>query len=110
MLFVEPAGDEVVITVRDTGQGIAMEDRERIFESFQQGPREAPKEEGTGLGLTLCRRIVTLLGGRIWLESELGRGSAFHVAVPLGVPAETVDADATESAESRRVRRGDHRR
>ena len=64
--------------------------------------REAPKEEGTGLGLTLCRRIVTLLGGRIWLESELGRGSAFHVAVPLGVPAETVDADATDSAEGRR--------
>ena len=100
-VFVEPAGDEVVITVRDTGQGIAMEDRERIFESFQQGPREAPKEEGTGLGLTLCRRIVTLLGGRIWLESELGRGSAFHVAVPLGVPAETVEGDATESAEGR---------
>ena len=82
---------KLVITVRDTGQGIAMEDRERIFESFQQGRREAPKEEGTGLGLTLCRRIVTLLGGRIWLESELGRGSAFHVAMPLGVPAETVE-------------------
>ena len=100
-VFVEPAGDEVVITVRDTGQGIAMEDRERIFESFQQGPREAPKEEGTGLGLTLCRRIVTLLGGRIWLESELGRGSAFHVAVPLGVPAETVEGAATEPAQGR---------
>ena len=88
MSFAEPAGDELVITVRDTGQGIAVEDRERIFESFQQGRRGAPKEEGTGLGLTLCRRIVTLLGGRIWLESELGRGSAFHVAIPLGVPAE----------------------
>jgi CheY-like chemotaxis protein len=100
-VFVEPAGDEVVITVRDTGQGIALEDRERIFESFQQGSREAPKEEGTGLGLTLCRKIVTLLGGRIWLESELGRGSAFQVAIPLGVPAETVDDDAVEFAESR---------
>ncbi len=104
------AGDEVVITVRDTGQGIAMEDRERIFESFQQGPREAPKEEGTGLGLTLCRRIVTLIGGRIWLESELGRGSAFHVAVPLGVPADTVDGDCYRVCGESPVRRGDHRR
>jgi len=78
-----------------------MENRERIFESFQQGPREAPKEEGTGLGLTLCRRIVTLLGGRIWLDSELGRGSAFHVAVPLGVPAETVEGAAIEPAQGR---------
>ena len=101
-VLAEPAGDELVITVRDTGQGIAVEDRERIFESFQQGRREAPKEEGTGLGLTLCRRIVTLLGGRIWLESELGRGSAFHVAIPLGVPAERVDAEAPDSADGRR--------
>ena len=101
-VLAEPAGDELVITVRDTGQGIAVEDRERIFESFQQGRRGAPKEEGTGLGLTLCRRIVTLLGGRIWLESELGRGSAFHVAIPLGVPAERVDAEAPDSADGRR--------
>jgi CheY-like chemotaxis protein/anti-sigma regulatory factor (Ser/Thr protein kinase) len=100
-VLAKPAGDELVITVRDTGQGIAVEDRERIFESFQQGRREAPKEDGTGLGLTLCRRIVTLLGGRIWLESELGRGSAFHVAIPLGVPAERVDAEAPDSADGR---------
>jgi signal transduction histidine kinase/ActR/RegA family two-component response regulator len=100
-VIAEPVRDELLITVRDTGQGIAMEDRERIFESFQQGPREAPKEEGTGLGLTLCRKIVTLLGGRIWLESELGHGSAFHVALPLGVQADTVEANAAESAESR---------
>jgi len=102
-VVAEPAGDELVITVRDTGQGVAVEDRERIFDSFQQGRRGAPKEEGTGLGLTLCRRIVTLLGGRIWLDSELGRGSAFHVAIPLGVPAEEkVDAEAAESGDGRR--------
>jgi signal transduction histidine kinase/ActR/RegA family two-component response regulator len=97
-VLAEPVGDELVITVRDTGGGIVPEDRERIFESFQQGRRGAPKEEGTGLGLTLCRRIVTLLGGRIWLESEVGQGSAFYVAVPLDAGSvETVsprDADA----------------
>jgi signal transduction histidine kinase/CheY-like chemotaxis protein len=101
-VLAEPVGDELVVTVRDTGEGIAPEDRERIFESFQQGRRGAPKEEGTGLGLTLCRRIVTLLGGRIWLESQVGRGSAFHVAIPLVLPADVVDPGAADSADARR--------
>jgi signal transduction histidine kinase/ActR/RegA family two-component response regulator len=73
---------EVVVTVSDTGQGVPPEDRERIFESFQQGGRGATHEEGTGLGLTLCRRIVELLGGRLWLTSEVGRGSTFAFAIP----------------------------
>jgi CheY-like chemotaxis protein len=81
--MAEWVSDELVITVRDNGPGIAREDWEPIFESFQQGRRGAPSEEGTGLGLTLCRKIMTLLGGRIWLESEVGMGSAFHVAMPF---------------------------
>jgi signal transduction histidine kinase/ActR/RegA family two-component response regulator len=102
-VLAEPAGDELVITVRDTGGGIVPEDRERIFESFQQGRRGAPKEEGTGLGLTLCRRIVTLLGGRIWLESEIGQGSAFYVAVPLDAGSvETVSPRDAEVGKGRR--------
>src|SRR5215211_2770931 len=79
----ELVGNELVITVRDNGPGIARDDWEPIFESFQQGRRGAPREEGTGLGLTLCRKIMTLLGGRIWLESEVGMGSVFYVAMPL---------------------------
>lgn len=75
-------GADVVVTVSDDGPGIAPEERERIFEAFQQGRRGAPKEEGTGLGLTLCRRIVALLGGRMWLESEVGVGSTFCFAIP----------------------------
>ncbi|MEU0093241.1 GAF domain-containing protein [Kribbella sp. NPDC006257] len=70
-------GTEIWITVTDTGHGVPPEDRERIFESFQQGGRGASREEGTGLGLTLSRRIVELLGGRMWLESEVGVGSTF---------------------------------
>ena len=58
------------------------EDRERIFESFQQGGRGSSREEGTGLGLTLSRRIVELLGGRMWLESEVGVGSTFGFSLP----------------------------
>ena len=69
----------------DDGIGIPPEDRERIFESFQQGRRGAQSEEGTGLGLTLCRRIVALLGGAMWLETELGAGSTFGFTVPIDV-------------------------
>jgi signal transduction histidine kinase/CheY-like chemotaxis protein len=70
-------GSEIEITVTDTGIGVPLEDRERIFESFQQGGRGPSQEEGTGLGLTLSRRIVELLGGKMWLESEVGIGSSF---------------------------------
>ena len=76
-------GEELVVMVTDNGIGVPPEDRERIFASFQQGRRGAPKEEGTGLGLTLSRRIVELLGGRLWLESEVGVGSTFAFTVPL---------------------------
>ena len=73
------SGDELAVTVTDNGTGIPPEDRERIFESFQQGRRGAQSEEGTGLGLTLCRRIVALLGGRMWLETEVGGGQHLRI-------------------------------
>src|SRR4051794_5294476 len=76
-------GDELRVSVSDTGIGVPPEDRERIFESFQQGRRGTAKEEGTGLGLTLCRRIVELLGGRMWLETSVGIGSTFGFALPV---------------------------
>jgi signal transduction histidine kinase len=75
-------GTDLVVTVTDTGIGVPVDDQERIFESFQQGRRGAPKEEGTGLGLTLSRRIVWLLGGRIWLQSTPGAGSTFGFSIP----------------------------
>jgi len=73
---------EIDITVTDTGIGVPEADRERIFESFQQGGRGSSREEGTGLGLTLSRRIVELLGGRMWLDSEVGVGSTFGFSLP----------------------------
>lgn len=75
-------GTVLMVAVTDTGPGVAPEDRERIFDSFQQGSRGAPKEEGTGLGLTLCRQLVDLFGGRMWLDSTLGVGSTFGFSVP----------------------------
>jgi len=75
-------GSDIDITVTDTGIGVPEADRERIFESFQQGGRGGSREEGTGLGLTLSRRIVELLGGHMWLETEVGRGSTFGFSIP----------------------------
>jgi signal transduction histidine kinase/DNA-binding response OmpR family regulator len=77
-------GQDLVVTVADTGVGVAVEDHQRIFDSFQQGTRPSEQAEGTGLGLTLSKRIVELHGGRIWLESEVGRGSTFGFALPAG--------------------------
>jgi signal transduction histidine kinase/ActR/RegA family two-component response regulator len=89
--------DQLEVTVKDNGIGIPVEDRSRIFESFQQGGRGAPKEEGTGLGLTLTRRIVALFGGRLWLETEVGAGSTFGFTIPVPVTAAT-EADAAGRA------------
>ena len=74
---------QVHVQVTDSGPGIAVGDQQRIFESFQQGGRGIRREEGTGLGLTLSRRLVTLMGGELWLESEVGRGSTFGFQVPV---------------------------
>ena len=81
--------DAVAVAVTDTGVGVAPDDRERIFESFQQGPRGVSTHEGTGLGLTLCRRIVHLMGGRMWLESAVGVGSTFGFTVPKAAQRST---------------------
>ena len=89
------------VTVTDTGVGIPPEDRERIFESFQQGGRGVAREEGTGLGLTLSRRIVELFDGRLWLESEVGVGSTFGFAVPAATATRVL-----EPSPRHRTRRG----
>jgi GAF domain-containing protein/anti-sigma regulatory factor (Ser/Thr protein kinase) len=75
---------QVRLSVHDTGIGIAPEDQERIFEEFQQATHQTEKSrEGTGLGLTLSKRMVELHGGTITVESAPGKGSTFTVALPL---------------------------
>jgi signal transduction histidine kinase len=72
-----------IVSVADTGIGIAKEDQEAIFEEFRQvGSNYAQKREGTGLGLALTKRFVELHGGRIWVESEVGNGSTFTFTLP----------------------------
>ena len=73
----------VEISVSDTGVGIALEDQEVVFEEFRQVGTADKKVEGTGLGLTLCRKFVELHGGRIWVKSEVAAGSTFTFTIPV---------------------------
>jgi GAF domain-containing protein/anti-sigma regulatory factor (Ser/Thr protein kinase) len=78
------ADGAVEVSVSDTGIGIAPADQARIFEEFRQvGGDYAHKREGTGLGLTLAKKFVELHGGKIWVESEVGKGSKFTFTLPL---------------------------
>jgi signal transduction histidine kinase len=71
------------VSVIDTGIGIAPEDQEKVFEEFRQVGTAAKKIEGTGLGLTLCRKFVELHGGKIWVKSQVGVGSTFTFTIPV---------------------------
>jgi signal transduction histidine kinase len=73
---------EVRVSVTDTGPGIASEDHERIFEKFQQTDAGIEQREGTGLGLALSKRLIEFHGGRLWVESALGKGSTFVFTLP----------------------------
>lgn len=79
-LGAQAAEEGVELTVRDTGVGIAPGEHEKIFERFYRiKSGEQLEDKGSGLGLAICHEIVRLHGGRIWAESELGRGAAFHI-------------------------------
>ncbi len=77
--------DELIVSISDTGIGIAPEDYGAVFEQFKQvgGDTLTDKPKGTGLGLPICKEIVEHHGGRIWVESEVGKGSTFSFALPV---------------------------
>lgn len=78
---------ELLFKVSDTGIGIPAEKHSFIFEPFTQSDGSSTRKYGgTGLGLSVCKRLVELMGGKIWLESAPGRGSTFYFQVPLGLP------------------------
>jgi PAS domain S-box-containing protein len=81
---VEPDGDKLRFTVRDTGPGIAREDQERIFHAFEQaGPEVARRYGGVGLGLSIAHRLVEKMGGTLWVKSEPGQGATFGFELAL---------------------------
>jgi two-component system sensor histidine kinase/response regulator len=92
-------GLELHLAVADTGIGVPPEWRKRIFKAFVQADGSNTRSHGgTGLGLAICARLVGYMGGRIWIESELGHGSEFHFTVQFRVPeAKVVAALSTDT-------------
>jgi signal transduction histidine kinase len=98
-LRVRPQDHEVLFSVIDTGPGIALEDQDRIFEPFVQTETGIVHTGGTGLGLPISRRLAEAHGGRLWVESALGSGAAFCVALPVNaqdssIPSPNVHEEA----------------
>lgn len=77
------AGEEVIISVKDTGPGIAPEDQALVFQAFKQTTTGLRQGSGTGLGMPIAKNLAEAHGGRLWLESEYGHGATFHVAIPI---------------------------
>jgi len=93
------------LLVRDTGPGISEADQAKLFQEFQQADNSITRKKGgTGLGLAISKRIIEMHGGKIWLESQLGRGSTFFVTLPVQAqeqakpnmsPIDAVDGSST---------------
>jgi signal transduction histidine kinase/CheY-like chemotaxis protein/HPt (histidine-containing phosphotransfer) domain-containing protein len=102
-----PAQTEVIFAVSDEGPGISAEEQTRLFTRFERGAAaQKGRVPGTGLGLALCKGIAEKMGGRIWLESELGHGSCFYFSAPFALaeaPAEPAAAATPGAASAART-------
>jgi signal transduction histidine kinase/CheY-like chemotaxis protein len=105
--LLEGTRHEIHFTVRDTGVGIPSDRFDRLFKSFSQVDASTTRRYGgTGLGLAICKRLSEQMGGRIWVESEVGKGSAFHftiVAEAVEVPKDVRRAGGAPELAGRRV-------
>ena len=96
----------IQVSVKDTGVGISAEDQERLFERFFRAKSAGQaKVRGTGLGLYITRSLVELHGGEIWLESEIGKGSRFHITFPIADDPPAASIQPPEPHETRALAR-----
>jgi PAS domain S-box-containing protein len=97
LTLTAPTGDRLCYEVSDTGPGIQAEDRERVFSAFTQLSKNPAGSAGCGLGLTICKELVELMGGEIGMNSQPGWGSRFYFTLPLEA-AEPMDTDTVSSS------------
>lgn len=94
---VKRTGNEVTVSIIDTGIGISDTDKEHVFDKFRQaGDTLTDKPMGTGLGLSICKQIIEYHGGRIWVESEAGKGSSFFFTLPVNAESDHTSAQAVD--------------
>ncbi len=84
-VLVKESDGETIFAVRDNGRGIPKELQADIFEIFRSFPGPGEENRGTGIGLAIVRKIAENTGGRVWLESEINRGTTFFFAIPQSV-------------------------
>jgi len=94
-------GEQLTVSVTDTGPGIAPEDQQRLFEPFQQLDNSIRREGGSGLGLSISKRFVEMHDGKMWMESRLGQGTTFFFSLPIHTPVAGRGGDAPTSAARR---------
>ncbi|MEL6463286.1 MAG: ATP-binding protein, partial [Cyanobacteria bacterium J06621_15] len=113
-VFGKHEKEQLIITVSDTGIGIPPEKHEKIFESFEQADGSTAREYGgTGLGLAVTKQLVELHGGKIWVDSEVGKGSRFSFTLPVvdskvqsqKVQPENIQTEKEKTKESHQRRR-----
>ena len=80
-ISVKNMGKALTVSVRDQGKGISLEDQARLFQSFERLAETSMTRPGLGLGLLVCKRLIEAHGGKIWVESEEGKGSAFYFSI-----------------------------
>jgi signal transduction histidine kinase len=93
-------GDQVLFEVKDTGPGIASEDQARIFRPFHQSKRGAISAAGTGLGLPIAQHLAEAHGGKLWLQSTVGKGSTLHFSLPIRSASLTPSLEADDMREA----------
>jgi signal transduction histidine kinase len=83
LVRAEAGNDEIVVEVRDTGPGLTSGNARKVFDEFYQaGDLMTEKPKGLGIGLSICRKIIELHHGRVWVESTPGKGSSFFFSLP----------------------------